>query len=275
MPSPTKKRKLNSDAKSSLPSRGLEYFFAKQRDRNGTGSALRNENEAAQDAVHPVHDHEMTDEELARKLQAEWDQEEAGAAVRDTTAPDGKKPRGSSILPQTLQLTKEEHDPDRAPSEPPKPNIAETSRSGKGKGTLSLQSVAASIDTVSELIPFDESPLTFDPSQYIPQLRDHWAKDGGNASYALLTRCFVLVSGTSSRIKIVDTLVNCLRILIEGDPESLLPAVGHESLIRHSLFTLLLLHSLRSCLKCVVDLGLLTTTRSGYLPTPFHPPTYP
>ncbi|KAH8168057.1 hypothetical protein CIB48_g137 [Xylaria polymorpha] len=225
MPSPTKKRKLNSDAKSSLPSRGLEYFFAKQRDRNGTGSALRNENEAAQDAVHPVHDHEMTDEELARKLQAEWDQEEAGAAVRDTTAPDGKKPRGSSILPQTLQLTKEEHDPDRAPSEPPKPNIAETSRSGKGKGTLSLQSVAASIDTVSELIPFDESPLTFDPSQYIPQLRDHWAKDGGNASYALLTRCFVLVSGTSSRIKIVDTLVNCLRILIEGDPESLLPAV--------------------------------------------------
>jgi DNA ligase 1 len=33
------------------------------------------------------------------------------------------------------------------------------------------------------------------------------------------------VSSTSSRIKIVDTLVNCLRIIIEADPESLLPAV--------------------------------------------------
>ena len=50
--------------------------------------------------------------------------------------------------------------------------------------------------------------------------------DEGGATYALLTRCFVLVSGTTSRIKIVDTLVNCLRLLIEGDPDSLLPAVS-------------------------------------------------
>ncbi|RYC62898.1 hypothetical protein CHU98_g3322 [Xylaria longipes] len=229
MPSPAKKRKLNSDSKSSLPSRGLEYFFAKQRDQNGTqsgtGSPLSTENEPVKDAAHPMHDHEMTDEELARKLQAEWDREEAGATAQDATAPDGKKPRASSVLPQNLQLAHDELGPDGAPPEPPKPNTAETSRNGKGKGTLSLQSVAASVDTVSESIPFDESPLTFDPGQYVPQLREHWAKDGGNASYALLTRCFVLVSGTSSRIKIVDALVNCLRILIEGDPESLLPAV--------------------------------------------------
>ncbi|KAI0471417.1 hypothetical protein F4859DRAFT_515633 [Xylaria cf. heliscus] len=222
MPSPAKKRKLNSDSKSSLPSRGLEYFFAKQREQGGTSSPLRDENESVKDAAPPVHDHEMTDEELARKLQAEWDREEASAA-----APDGEKSRDLPVLPQNLQLAKDGIDPDGTPSEPPKPNMAETSRNGngKGKGTLSLQSVAASVDTVSESIPLDESPLTFDPGQYIPRLREHWAKDGGNASYALLTRCFVLVSGTSSRIKIVDTLVNCLRILIEGDPESLLPAV--------------------------------------------------
>ncbi|KAK5240405.1 hypothetical protein LTR16_010679, partial [Cryomyces antarcticus] len=30
---------------------------------------------------------------------------------------------------------------------------------------------------------------------------------------------------TQSRIKIVDTLVNLLRVIIEGDPDSLLPAV--------------------------------------------------
>lgn len=83
-------------------------------------------------------------------------------------------------------------------------------------------------DTVTTSIPLDESPLTFEPGKYVELLKQHWAKEGGDASYALLTTCFVLVSGTTSRIKIVDTLVNCIRILIEGDPDSLLPAVSHE-----------------------------------------------
>jgi DNA ligase-1 len=67
--------------------------------------------------------------------------------------------------------------------------------------------------------------LTFDPAKYIPQLQESWASEGGAASYSLLTRCFVLVNSTQSRIKIVDTLVNCIRLLIEADPSSLLPAV--------------------------------------------------
>ena len=117
---------------------------------------------------------------------------------------------------------------------------------GKGKGTLSLQSTTTSKDTLTESIPLDESPLTFDPAQYIPQLKQHWASEGegegegGSATYALLTRCFVLVSGTTSRIKIVDTLVNCLRLLIEGDPDSLLPAVSQG---RPALMKLALLRS--------------------------------
>ncbi|KAI1424235.1 hypothetical protein F5Y12DRAFT_467821 [Xylaria sp. FL1777] len=221
MPSPAKKRKLNGDSKTSLPSRGLEYFFAKQRDQYGSSSSLKNENEPVEDVTC------LTDEELARKLQAEWDREEAGvpAAAREATAPDGKEFGDLPMLSRNTQADKDETDIDGTPSEPPKPTIAAPSGKGKGKGTLSLQSVAASVDTVSESIPFDENPLTFDPDKYVSELRDHWAKDGGNASYALLTRCFVLVSGTSSRIKIVDTLVNFLRILIVEDPESLLPAV--------------------------------------------------
>lgn len=95
----------------------------------------------------------------------------------------------------------------------------------KAKNTLSLSSVAAVEDQATSTLPLDESPLTFDPSQYIPQLQAAWAAEGGDSSYALLVRCFVLVSGTQSRIKIVDTLVNCLRIFIEADPSSLLPAV--------------------------------------------------
>lgn len=227
MPSPTKKRKLNSESKSSLPSRGLEYFFAKQRDQNGSHSAPTDENEPAEDkdtiSSHSGEDHGMTDEELARKLQAEWDQEEA--AARETTTLNSRKLASSSASSSGPQIVQNGSGADGIPSEPSKQDTVRSPAKGKGKGILSLQSVSGSMDTVSETIPFDESPLTFDPNKYVPQLREHWAKDGGNASYALITRCFVLVSGTSSRIKIVDTLVNCLRILIEGDPESLLPAV--------------------------------------------------
>jgi DNA ligase-1 len=80
-------------------------------------------------------------------------------------------------------------------------------------------------DSIAATLPFDENPLTFTPSKYIPDLQNHWASDQGHVSYALLTRCFVLVNATSSRIKIVDTLVNMLRTIIESDSDSLLPAV--------------------------------------------------
>ncbi|KAI5863665.1 ATP-dependent DNA ligase [Durotheca rogersii] len=212
MSSPAKKRKLNS----AQPSRGLEYFFSKQKQKDGGG--LKSEKGPEPSSV-ALEDRGMTDEELARKLQAEWDRE-AEIAGRDsisltskpivTDTHDSENSRGAvGIQKQAL----------------PPLMAAQTEPASKGKNTLSLQSVATSADGVSDSVPFDESPLTFDPAQYIPQLREHWERDGGDASYALLTRCFVLINGTSSRIKIVDTLVNCLRVLIEGDPESLLPAV--------------------------------------------------
>lgn len=165
---------------------------------------------------------EMADEELARKLQAEWDEEDR---------------RQQQIQSLPILTTAEEAVPEdqlitEAPQEtvPPSPPPLPPSIS---KNTLSLQSVTTSEDLVAATIPLDESPLTFEPSKYILALKKQWAaaKSGGggsgdaSASYALLTRCFVLVNGTQSRIKIVDTLVNCIRILIEADPDSLLPAV--------------------------------------------------
>ncbi|KAI1087172.1 ATP-dependent DNA ligase [Rostrohypoxylon terebratum] len=219
MASPTKKRKLNtgSSKSTSLPSRGLEYFFSKQNQNSNTGSDAKKDKKENELSLMQNEGHGMTDEELARKLQAEWNNE-TETAGRASGSP----------LPSTLSTTI---------ATPP---VAETSQKlreslvsisevtksdNKGKNTLSLQSVSASVDNISETIPFDESPLTFDPTEYVPKLREHWSNEGGDASYALLTRCFVLVNGTSSRIKIVDTLVNCLRILIEADPDSLLPAV--------------------------------------------------
>ena len=209
--SPSKRRKKNDGSGQSV--RGLDYFFAKQQ------AAAKNGAKPTVPSEEPKQDEQngLTDEELARKLQEEWDAEHR--AAQDI---------------QKLELGR-----DSAPSEDPRlppPATDEKPVELKQKeapaaivtvrtATLALQSTAVAEDTIAASIPFDESPLTFEPSKYIPELQQHWASDGGNATYALLTRCFVLVNGTTSRIKIVDTLVNLLRTIIEGDPSSLLPAV--------------------------------------------------
>lgn len=221
MSSPAKKRKLNSGAKQpAAQPKGLEYFFSKQKQ----SEVLNKSNE--QDGASSSATVSLTDEELARKLQAEWDQEVANeaAAVRGSQKSQNSTPKteGTEVIAETA-------DSDSTPTSTSRPveSTAETTpRKQDAKKTLALQSTGMADDLITETIPLDESPLTFDPSKYIKELQEYWAAEGGNASYALLTRCFVLVSGTTSRIKIVDTLVNCLRILIESDPSSLLPAVS-------------------------------------------------
>lgn len=217
MPGPAKKRKLNPESKkTSAPTKGLEYFFAKQRDNAPTPSPAL---PGAVDGTAPTKPEQLlTDEELARKLQAEWDEEvNAGPSQPVRTEETGVNVNVSEATESGRSSTTEQ------PSRPVTPPV-EISPT-KAENTLSLSSVAAVEDQATSTLPLDESPLTFDPSQYIPQLQAAWAAEGGDSSYALLVRCFVLVSGTQSRIKIVDTLVNCLRIFIEADPSSLLPAV--------------------------------------------------
>lgn len=217
MPAPAKKRKLNPESrKTSAPTKGLEYFFAKQRDNAPTPSPAL---PGAVDGTAPAKPEQLlTDEELARKLQAEWDEEvNAGPSQPVRIEETGVNVNVSEATESGPSSTTEQ------PSRPVTPPV-EISPT-KAENTLSLSSVAAVEDQATSTLPLDESPLTFDPSQYIPQLQAAWAAEGGDSSYALLVRCFVLVSGTQSRIKIVDTLVNCLRIFIESDPSSLLPAV--------------------------------------------------
>ncbi|KAK1248226.1 hypothetical protein MKX08_006446 [Trichoderma sp. CBMAI-0020] len=217
MSSPSKKRKLNSGAKQpAAQSKGLEYFFSKQK-QSGSLITSAGENGASSSASAV-----LTDEELARKLQAEWDQEVANeSAAAQGSQNSTPKTEGTEAIAETA-------DSDSTPTSTSRPveSAAETTlKKQDTKKTLALQSTGMADDLITESIPLDESPLIFDPSKYIKELQEYWAAEGGNASYALLTRCFVLVSGTTSRIKIVDTLVNCLRILIESDPSSLLPAV--------------------------------------------------
>lgn len=220
MSSPAKKRKLNSGSKAtSAAPKGLEYFFAKQTQKK---TLDRPEPDGGSQPARE----ELTDEELARKLQDEWNQEVAQERQNGVS---------NSENSQSDRASSSETRGDKTPvaietenvQEPALPEVPKE----PAKKTLTLQSAGVAEDQATSSIPLDESPLTFDPSLYVSALQEHWASEGGHASYALLTRCFVLVSSTTSRIKTVDTLVNCLRILIEADPSSLLPAVGY-SIIR-------------------------------------------
>ncbi|KAK1541303.1 DNA ligase I [Colletotrichum paranaense] len=223
MPSPSKKRKLNDQSSTGVPSRGLEYFFSKQK-QNGT-SSLKPTTELAPEAISngtgsADQQPELTDEELARKLQAEWDAEVQNERAESTPCPEPAKDPSLRLNETNGEEPIEAKSGLKgSPTSSVLPIVTPNTK------TLSLSSVANAEDTVSATIPLDQSPLIFDPSEYVPQLKGSWAAEGGHASYAFLTRCFILVSATQSRIKIVDTLVNCIRVLIEADPESLLPAV--------------------------------------------------
>ncbi|KAF3404198.1 hypothetical protein EIK77_009533 [Talaromyces pinophilus] len=201
MPSPAKKRKING----STSMRSIESFFSNQNTQPTAKSKLSTE-------IIDDNKEFRTDEELARKLQDEWNQID------------------SPIVPEPEESKSRSKGLDEAQSSIAKPTeivteIQSSTLQVPQKNTLSLQSSLGSEDTIVSNIPLDESPLTFDPAKYLPELKKHWSQDGGDASYAFLTQAFILVNSTTKRIKIVDTLVNLLRILIEGAPDSLLPAV--------------------------------------------------
>lgn len=221
MSSPAKKRKLNNGStKSSATAqpKGLEYFFSKQR-QNGVAKTKENNTDLSNRP-----EAELTDEELARKLQADWNQEVINGRDGTQERPEEGEKNEDVSDKSIAEAADSASNSDSKPTEPSTPSKPKLSSDGT-KATLTLQSAGISEDTTSSSIPLDGSPLEFQPSEYVARLQEHWSSEGGDASYALLTRCFVLVSATTSRIKIVDTLVNCLRVLIEADPSSLLPAV--------------------------------------------------
>lgn len=192
MSSPAKRRKTNAPESSPQKTRSIASFFQGQ----ATKQAQKSKN-PVQDS-HNTAQNELSDEALARKLQDEWNQEES------------------------VSTTPDRAEPATEPTTEPAPSPTQKSQK---KSTLSLQSSTGTEDNISLSIPLDQSPLTFDAAKYAQELQSLWAVEGGDASYALLTRAFVLANATTSRIRIVDTLVNLLRVLIEGDPQSVLPAV--------------------------------------------------
>ena len=231
MTTPSKRRKTNNHQSSPQPVKSLDFFFGKQKTSKQSpqlvSSGVRDSPFTSQQSVEKDGDaQKLTDEELAKNLQAAWDEEDRVRSLG--------RHNGEGDATDTAPVTKERLED--AQIQAPVDVIEEknglhveerkyTDSKPESQNTLSLQSATSTEDTISSTIPFNENPLTFDTTRYIPNLRSFWAAQGGNATYGLLTRCFVLVNSTQSRIKIVDTLVNFLRTIIEGDPESLLPSV--------------------------------------------------
>lgn len=230
MDSPSKRRKKNDG--SSKPVRKLDFFFAKQNAKAAAATENAPRAIVESDAPQAVDPSNLTDEEYARRLQEEWNKEAVDVTrVAEQPAKEEEQDYADELYrepsPPAKSKTSNIEAKNGSRSSPATvsiPIIASTAPQPKSN-TLSLQSTAAEEDTITANIPFDQSPLEFEPSKYIPDLKKHWTADGGHATYALLTRCFILVNSTTSRIKIVDTLVNLLRTIIESDPDSLLPAV--------------------------------------------------
>ena len=239
MSTPSKRRKTNNHQSSPSTVGSLDFFFSKQKGNKAlkkTDETPRH-HDLADGPVEPqerdsrsIDAQNLTDEEYARKLQAEW--EEQDRVVEAPSLKTIEEPKDGHTIhdDQSFQRTTVSSSPRGTSLQSQNPALDQTlvsslAKNPQKKDTLSLQSATSAEDAVSSNVPFDESPLTFDPSKYILDLKESWAREGTGASYGLLTRCFVLVNSTQSRIKIVDTLVNFLRIIIEGDPESLLPAV--------------------------------------------------
>ena len=239
MATPTKRKKPNNYKSPSQPIRSLDFFFGKLKtDVNSSNEISQQERSASgggDTLANSTINDTSTDEDLARRLQLKWDNEVkaidlgAGQLDKEAEAANGNcdgKPKSTgapnrSISYISARNAQEEHTENPEIEAEPEPQ--------KRIDTLALQSVSSSEDVVSSSIPFDENPLTFDLAKYLPDLKIQWVREGGDASYGLLKRCFILVNSTQSRIKIVDTLVNFLRTIIEGDPTSLLPAVSYHT----------------------------------------------
>ena len=222
---PTKRRRKNDFQPSPQPVRSLDFFFNKQKEAQV--AAHKPKDSATISSQEPADGDDktlppLTDEELARQLQEEWNRQDNDQAETTLSSP---------LENQTQQanggnVTKSEE-----------PSI--TTQPKAEKATLSLQSVSSTEDDITTRVPFDEPPLSFDPQKYISGLKKSWATTGNEASYGLLCHAFVLINSTPKRIKIVDTLTNFLRTVIEGDPKSLLSAVCRRWLDAFSISMLI------------------------------------
>ncbi|KAL7275622.1 hypothetical protein RUND412_001433 [Rhizina undulata] len=154
-------------------------------------------------------DQEARDFELAKRLAAEDEDDVESGDKKETVLEKRKQKDVGECSKRSVSGKGKEKDGNSATPSPEKLK-------------LSLEPAIINLDEITESIPLDSEHQNFCPEEYSHVLSS-WPC--GKAPYALLTRAFVIVSSTKKRLKIRDTLVNFLRLIIKFDPESVLPAV--------------------------------------------------
>ncbi|EGE09473.1 DNA ligase I [Trichophyton equinum CBS 127.97] len=162
-----KKRKVDSTGPPQNTRSIASYF--------GAGSKAK-----SQPIPRTEHD-QLTDEQLARKLQTEWNkksQDESGSSTpghRATETLQEEKPRASDEVADASSSIEKGSLPDTPTLTPRKEN--------KPRGILSLQSSSMAEDTISFSLPFDLSPLEFDPHEQKEILQAHWMRRAGKRPF--------------------------------------------------------------------------------------------
>ncbi|PWN54495.1 ATP-dependent DNA ligase [Violaceomyces palustris] len=152
------------------------------------------------------------DEEMARHLEKEWSEENIGDSLGTPSDGDLAHPKNVGGRSNVASRTQDAD------------GISHVSSVPTNNSMVDLDDMDASI----EAIPFSQDVLAFDPScidtSSWPRANGK-EKDRPTSPYALLTRAFVLVSATRSRLAITTILTNLLRVVRMHDPENLLACV--------------------------------------------------
>jgi DNA ligase 1 len=228
-PSPKKKRRLETTP----VKHSLEFFFAKQAQtpprrvkEESTFSATR----GTEDVEIQRLKQELADEKLARELQeletASKTNDEQFARQLDEFyhSVDGD----STITDEPVTPIKNKKYSGKD-LDTPTPDRADKSNLERmnSLSPLAMKVAGKSTEIQTSLkeicaIPLDKDPLAFDPA-VDAACADSWSPQ--KTPYAFLTHAFILINSTRSRLKMVDYLVNTLRVVIHHDPLSLLPLV--------------------------------------------------
>jgi DNA ligase 1 len=235
-PSPAKKRKTESTP----VKHGIDFFFKKKDQRqqqpthsNGGEGLLFEDSDGQGEFEAQRRKQEEEDERLARELQSlegqqQVDDEEfARRLAKDYEVADARvdgikeeseiqDPEedlyGDTPMKKPPPDIKTEDAPTYANSSKPIPQI---------KLTLNDSSSTTSLEEIYA-IPLDKDPLEFNPA-IDARCASTWSSQ--NTPYSFLTHAFIFINSTRSRLKIVDYLVNALRVVTHHDPTSLLPLV--------------------------------------------------
>lgn len=244
-PSPAKKRKTEVTP----VKRGVDFFFRKQEEKVKTRSAneetvalfVQSDGEDGDERDVKKRRQEEEDEKFARELQEiegrrEIDDEQfAQRLAKDYEMADNYEygingDTETHVKSEDLKDDDDLYGHEVAPQQP----FTETRASNvKNKPSsehvspskLTLDNPTSTSTTLEEIysIPLDKDPLIFSPATDA-SIASTWLSSSGTP-YAFLTHSFILINSTRSRLKIVDYLVNTLRVIIHHDPTSLLPLV--------------------------------------------------